>query len=155
MEMLFSLSLPRDALTVPVARHLFASSLGDLGVEEGCIADLGLVLTEACTNVLRHARGAVGDYQVQVRIVNGEAVIKVGDTEGSFDPPAQGFDSASETAEGGRGLGLMHVLVDELDFISSPNGGTVVQLTKELELKPDSVLRRIEERTSGAGAFRT
>src|SRR5258707_12755 len=51
----FCLVFPRESLSVPVMRRVLGDTLRSLGVDERCISDLLLAVTEACTNVLRHA----------------------------------------------------------------------------------------------------
>src|SRR5690348_14385799 len=45
---------PREALSVPVMRHMLGDALRGLGAEDDGLADLLLAVTEACTNVVRH-----------------------------------------------------------------------------------------------------
>ena len=56
----FCLVFPRESLSVPVMRRVLGDTLTRLGVDESCINDLLLAVTEACTNVLRHAGPAAG-----------------------------------------------------------------------------------------------
>src|SRR6266568_4703937 len=58
----FCLVLPHETLSIPVMRRVLGDTLARLGLDEACISDLLLAVTEACTNVLRHAgpgRGTV------------------------------------------------------------------------------------------------
>jgi len=45
-------------------------------------------------------------------------------------------------AESGRGIKLMRALVDDLQFVSDKDSGTVVRLNKRLAVHPSSPLRR-------------
>jgi serine/threonine-protein kinase RsbW len=58
-----ALRLPRDASTVPLVRRMLAQALTTLGVADECRDDIGLILTEACANVVEHAWDA-DDYEV-------------------------------------------------------------------------------------------
>jgi serine/threonine-protein kinase RsbW len=113
-----------------------------LGVEATCIGDIELAVTEACTNVLKHVVGTDIQYEVAVEIDDSRCQIRVSDggAEGAFDHSPQGFTEADTGAESGRGIFLMRAMVDELNFISVPNDGTIVHLVKHLELEEDSVL---------------
>jgi serine/threonine-protein kinase RsbW len=131
MELTLALILPRDEQTVPVARHIVRNAMQLAGVEESCIYDIELALSEASTNVLLHSgRGA--QYVVRLNLHDRIGVIRVIDL-------GQGFDSANPIAteslleaEGGRGLGLMRVLVDRVGFTSRSERGTIVTLEKAL-----------------------
>ena len=54
VDVKFCLVFPREALSVPVMRHMLGDSLRALGAEDQGVADLLLAVTEACTNVVRH-----------------------------------------------------------------------------------------------------
>ena len=141
----FSLSLPRDGVSVPVVRHICRNALADLGVASGCISDIELALAEACTNVLKHAEGTGEEYEVTVEVVDQICDIRVIDTGAGFDHAGRAHDDVSATAESGRGIHLMQALVDSVDFISKPETGTVVHLQKTLDLSEASVIRRLAE----------
>lgn len=144
MEAVFTVSLPREKESVPMVRHVCRCALEDLGVEQGCIDEIELVVTEAATNVLKHADVREESYQVAVTIEGRSLTITVKDAGGGFNPAAVSFDGAEPYAEAGRGLQLMSVLVDKLEFVY--DGGTTVHLTKELRLKEDAVLAELTKR---------
>src|SRR2546430_7616707 len=54
VDVKFCLVFPREALSVPVARHVLGDTLRSLGADDQGVADLLLAVTEACTNVVRH-----------------------------------------------------------------------------------------------------
>ena len=138
MDIVFRLALPREAASVPVVRQLCRSSFRSLGIADDCSDDLELVVTEACTNVLKHASGRDA-YEVQVCLSGSSCEIQVKDTGGGFDHESHGLEEAQGTAEGGRGIHLMRVLVDRLQFVSA-DSGTMVHLQKTLSLRDDSPL---------------
>lgn len=130
VEINLGLLLPRDARTVPVARHICREALREMGVEGECTSDIEVALTEACTNVLDHADP--GDqYEVQLTLAEVQCVIRVVDQGPGFDIEAP-RTRADGRAEGGRGIALMEALVDTVKFESKPEAGTVVHLEKEL-----------------------
>lgn len=145
MELFFSLCLPREGVTVPVVRHLCRASLRNLGVEDDCVSDIELAVSEACSNVLKHGSGAEQQYEVTVSVDQRRARVTVSDTGGGFEVAGRGATVPDERAEGGRGLLLMRHLVDELHFITESREGTTLRLEKELVLEPDSVLGRLPE----------
>ncbi len=150
MEIHFSLCLPRDEESVPVVRHICRDALAELGVVRDCVGDVELAVTEACTNVLKHAAGTGDEYEVTFAIAEDDCVIRVIDSGAGFDHEAVDRETAAaDGAESGRGVFLMAALVDDLKFTSKPEVGTVVHLEKKLELTEDSVIRRLR-RTSGA-----
>lgn len=143
MVISFSLSLPRDELSVPLVRHICHDALIRVGVQDSCASDIELALTEACTNVLRHAEGTKDAYDVTVEFNDRCCEIRVIDSGAGFDHVGAGDAEAQGTAEGGRGIHLMRALVDKVQFVSKPLDGTVVHLEKTLELVPSSLLERM------------
>lgn len=131
MEIKLTLSLPRDAISIPVVRRICNQSLTVLGVSRECIGDVELALTEACANVLLHAC-ADDEYEILAGVDNETAVIEVVDRGGGFEPAAVVAGDAD--SEQGRGILLMRALMDDVQFsaVNGPNPGTRVQLTKHL-----------------------
>ena len=142
MHMALSLLLPRDELTVPVARHLTAGAMQQLGVDQSCASDIQVALTEACTNVILHA-GPGEEYEVAVEVDEDTCVIRIIDHGDGFDAGA--LQGADEGAESGRGVTLMDALVDQVVFESRPERGTIVHLEKTLSYDEASVVRRLRD----------
>ncbi|GAA2589919.1 hypothetical protein GCM10010411_23540 [Actinomadura fulvescens] len=147
--MLFSLELqlPRDAASVPVARGLLASSLEALGIDDIVQVDIELMLTEACTNVIRHAEA--GDaYAVQAMITNTHCVINVLDAGKGFDAEVAERERERDTGparEHGRGLLIMKALADDIRFQACPREGALVSMEKELRFKAGALGPRLAE----------
>lgn len=130
VEINMALLLPRDARTIPVARHICREALRELGVESECVGDIEVALTEACTNVLEHSDTG-NEYEVQVKLGESDCVIRVVDQGRGFDAEAP-ILPAADNSENGRGIALMHALVDRVQFESRPEEGTIVHLEKSL-----------------------
>jgi serine/threonine-protein kinase RsbW len=143
MEVSFELSLPRQEASVPVVRHLAREVLVNLGVDQECVDDVELALTEACSNVLKHAARQQDDYEVNISIDTVNGFFKICDTGGEFDVATIPPDPAATEAERGRGIALMNAVVEDLDIQSTPDTGTVVRFAKKLEFSSDSVVRQL------------
>lgn len=144
MEISLSLSLPRDEASVPFVRHVCGDALKQLGVDSDCVGDVEIAITEACTNVVKHSADAREEYNVKVLIDETSCHITVTDSGAGFDHEARSSAVADMSDESGRGIGLMHALVDKVKFISKPEDGTIVHLVKNLELGEDSLTHRLE-----------
>jgi anti-sigma regulatory factor (Ser/Thr protein kinase) len=81
----FCLVFPRESLSVPVMRRVLGDTLRRLGVDEASISDLLLAVTEACTNVLRHA-GPGRRYEVVAEVGRNRCLVEVLDSGRGFDP---------------------------------------------------------------------
>ena len=148
MEIAFKLTLPRDEVSVPVVRHISRDALLKLGVEETCVSDIELAVTEACTNVLNHADGTEDIYEVSFEINEEMAHIRIIDTGRGFEEGQ--IELSAESAESGRGIFLMKALVDDLKFVSEPEKGTVVHLVKKLTCNDASILHMLAARPDPA-----
>ena len=143
MEIKLTLALPRDELSVPVIRKTLTASLQVLGIDAEVISDIEIALTEACTNVLDHARGD-HEYEVSAGIDGTRCVIEVVDRGADhFDATMRGLGEAAGDAETGRGIQLMRALVDRVTFVNKPTDGTVVHLEKQLTWAPGAVIDRL------------
>jgi anti-sigma regulatory factor (Ser/Thr protein kinase) len=109
-------ALPQE---VGPARHSLAHWLEELAVPPDVAADLILAFGEACSNAVQHAyRGGEGTVSVQLRAWDGNLVLRVRDTGRWNDRPTP--------SEGGRGLALIHALVDDAHVHGTPYGTTVI-----------------------------
>ena len=141
LEVNLSLCLPRDELSVPVVRHICSFALEEVGVQDFCLDDITLALTEACTNVLDHAADGI-QYEVVISIDDSRCTIRVKDAGGGFDYTHAGEHPADVTAESGRGLRLIRELVDRVQFSSKPEEGMIVHLEKELQFDEGHPVRQ-------------
>jgi serine/threonine-protein kinase RsbW len=135
----YTLTLPAEVESVPTARSICQANLSLLLVSQPSIDDVGLALTEACANVVKHAGGH--RYQVRMSIEDDLCVIEVIDSGAGFDPDAVPAPDPEDLLSDGRGLLLMASLVDQLAFAPREGTtGTVVCLEKRLDLDPGSPL---------------
>jgi serine/threonine-protein kinase RsbW len=144
VEIKLTLALPRDELSVPVARQVLRKSLGVLGVDGDCVDDILVALTEACTNVLDHATDA-DEYELSAGIDDDICVIEVIDRGGGFDATDLGHADADHGAEEGRGIQLMRALVDKVRFEQNAEVGNVVRLEKRLDWDDASPIKALTE----------
>ena len=68
MKFVFVINLPRDASSIRFARKIVGSTMSQLGIDPDCVYDVEVAVTEACTNVLKHAQGARDDYEVELTV---------------------------------------------------------------------------------------
>jgi len=89
------------------------------------VYDLKLAVTEAVTNVIRHA--AVDSFEIEYRARSGIVEITVVDAGGGFEAadPAPGH-------EGGFGLAVIRSLVDEVVLDSASGGGTRLRMIRRV-----------------------
>lgn len=151
MHIQISLALPRDRASVSAVRRIVASAMAEVGVERSCAADVELALAEGCANVVRHAT-STDRYSVTFELNHEAARVTIADAGNGFEINGR-QRMAGALAEGGRGLALMRMLMDEADFRVQEGRGTRVLLTKQIVLSERSLLRREELGESGASEW--
>lgn len=122
-----SLKIPSRAEYVLLAR-LVVSQVGEMaGFEQHDVYDLKLAITEAATNVIRHA--AVDSFEIEYRALPGAVEITVRDTGEGFE--AEDF-TGDPGVDGGFGLAVIRSLVDEVVLESTAGGGTRLRMTRQI-----------------------
>lgn len=122
------LGLPRDARYMALLRTLTSRILVGVGTPSEALDDVCLAMTEACSNAVRHAAGAP-DYTVEIEVDIGGCEILVSDLGPGFERPVRWdhleADAGGIERESGRGLLLMHALVDDVDVLRREEGAAV------------------------------
>jgi len=100
--------------------------LRDFDVPAAAVDDVAVALSEACSNVIRHASGT-DEYGVRLSVSPTACEIEVRDLGPGIDRSlVEGADDLPvEIAENGRGLQLLQVLMDELQFVREDETTTV------------------------------
>jgi serine/threonine-protein kinase RsbW len=145
VQVSFQLSLPRDEASVPLTRRLIAQALEIVGVEADTISDVEIALSEACANVLRHAK--TGDlYEVRAGFNEDRAFLEIIDQGEGFDPDTKAPEGqlVGDEAESGRGVMLMRALMDKVRFESRQGDGNIVILEKRLQWRSDAPIEHLK-----------
>lgn len=133
-----TLSIPRDTATVPMTRKIVDAALIQWGVAADTRSDITIALSEACANAVQHARSPA-DYQVDAALRADRCIVEVIDFGAGFAPGAiaalkrGGRDVAARAdAEHGRGLQLIHALMDHIEITGTAGHGFTVHFEKIL-----------------------
>jgi serine/threonine-protein kinase RsbW len=111
------LTLPANAQNVVLIRHVTAAFAARERLPETLVEDLKLAVTEACTNVVRHAYASGAEGHVEVDIAAAPEAVHVAVTDGGLGlRPNPASDGA------GLGLPLMAALADSIEI--EPAGGS-------------------------------
>jgi anti-sigma regulatory factor (Ser/Thr protein kinase) len=86
VDVKFCLMFPREALSVPVMRHVLGDTLRKLGIDDDSVGDLLLAVTEACTNVLQHGGEGQHRYEVVASVSPDDCLLEVLDSGTGFRP---------------------------------------------------------------------
>lgn len=116
------LTVPARPENVALARHVLDALAKALAVPAPRVDDLRLAVTEAVTNVVRHAyEGREGPLEVVMRPREDELQVVVTDF-------GRGTGPSPDVAGPGLGMPLMAALADRLDVERLPGAGTRLEL---------------------------
>jgi serine/threonine-protein kinase RsbW len=118
------LTLPARPENVAVIRHVLGAFAEALRLPPGLIEDMRLAITEACTNVVRHAYhdGEPGPIDVVIR-PGGERLDLVVTDRG------RGIGPSPDVSGPGLGLPLIAALADSVDFRHAPSRGSRLSMS--------------------------
>jgi serine/threonine-protein kinase RsbW len=111
------LTLPARPENVAVVRHVLGALAEALRLPDGVVDDMRLAVTEACTNVVRHAYVDEGTIDVVVRPRGNVLEVVVSDT-------GRGIGPSPDTDGPGLGLPLIAALTDSLEVQRSLGAGS-------------------------------
>jgi anti-sigma regulatory factor (Ser/Thr protein kinase) len=111
------LTVPARPENVAVVRHVLGALAEALVLPPALIDDMRLAVTEACTNVVRHAYEGDGTIDVVVRPKGDELEVVVAD-EG------RGLGPSPDTAGPGLGLPLIAALADTVEIERGRSSGS-------------------------------
>jgi serine/threonine-protein kinase RsbW len=117
------LTLPARPVNVAVVRHVLGALAEALDLPPAVTADIRLAVTEACTNVVRHAYGdRAGDIDVVVRPRGRALEVIVADN-------GRGMGPSPDTSGPGLGLPLMAALADSLEIQGAATAGSRLMMS--------------------------
>ncbi len=130
------LQLPAKKSFLPAigqfVKNLFAA-FEELGDKEQLRYDLELIVSEACTNVIRHAypsQDNPGILQLKICYHPKKIQIEIVDFGPGFDPQEIEEPNFDDPREGGMGLFIIRQLSDRIEYQSQAQGN-VLRLEKD------------------------
>ena len=123
------LTLPARPENVAVVRHVLGALAESLGLPRAVREDMRLAVTEACTNVVRHAyhAGEPGPIDVVIR-PNGDKLDLIVSDQGA------GIGPSPDLAGPGLGLPLIAALADHVEIEHGPSRGS--RLAMSFQCRP-------------------
>ena len=114
------------------ARQWLTEHASAQGFSDKEVRNLGLAVSEACANVIKHAYGGRAGNPIELRLTIDERslTLKICDTGVEFDLEGYQPPDLSEPHEGGYGVFIIHSLMDEVEYDSSQERGTTLTLVK-------------------------
>src|ERR687893_211098 len=118
------LTLPARPENVSVIRYVLGAFAEALRLPDELVEDLRLAVTEACTNVVRHAYpiDQTGPVEISIHPLEESVSVVVSDL-------GRGIGTSSDTPGPGLGLPLIAAIADEVELHPVPGGGSRVAMT--------------------------
>lgn len=118
------LNLPARPENVAVVRHVLGAFAEALHLPIEIVEDMRLAVTEACTNVVRHAYDGADPGSLEIIIRPQGDVLDV-----IVSDHGRGIGPSPDTAGPGLGLPLIAALVDSLEIQHAPRAGSRLAMT--------------------------
>lgn len=161
MILRLSLDLPEDVTYIRTTRLLSRCLLQDIKVRLDIIRDVEMIVTELCSNVVRHAQSKDTHFLITLEYSKPQVVITVKDTGRGFSQedvlPVGTLrpDAGGGERYGGYGLALLEGLSDKLDFTVTEPQGTTVRVEKALHYETQGDADEAEARDQTGGGVVT
>jgi serine/threonine-protein kinase RsbW len=117
------LTLPARPENVAVVRHVLGAFAEALQLPDPVIEDMRLAVTEACTNVVRHAYadGEPGPVEILIRPEGNELLVVVTDQ-------GRGLGAGADSTGPGLGLPLIAALSHSFEIEQVPDNGARLRM---------------------------
>jgi serine/threonine-protein kinase RsbW len=118
------LTLPARPENVAVIRHVLGAFAEALRLPDALVHDLRLAVTEACTNVVRHAYpdGLPGPVEVSLQPAADAVNVVVADR-------GRGVGTSVDSSGPGLGLPLIAAIAEDVQLQPLPGGGSRLAMT--------------------------
>lgn len=102
------------------------------GFSDRQVHELSLVVSEACTNVIKHAYRGEPNYRIELHLAidDVQLVLSIRDSGVPFDHASYQPPDLDEPQEHGYGVFIIKSLVDEVRYETVDGSGTALRLVK-------------------------
>jgi serine/threonine-protein kinase RsbW len=147
------LILPATVRSLYSARMFVDAIAREAGFDDSEREAFDLAVTEAVSNAIRHGSPRGAENQVELSVCDEPArlVVTVRDEGEGFIPAAYTLPDPQSYADHGRGLYLIHALMDEVQY--SRDGGTTVRMVKTKKQRRDRSRSAPRERGAAGGTL--
>lgn len=127
-----SLILESRFEAIDLARRFARARAQDAGFDADDVSAIELALTEALSNVIRHAYDGHPDREIGLTVTVEDSLLRleVLDDGHPFDPEGYSPPDLSEPGRGGYGIMLIETLMDDVARERRPDGRTCLSLAK-------------------------
>ena len=129
------ITIPSEPGWIPQARSFVRKFTEEAGLPEDAAFEVLVAMEEAAVNACCHGRRGPepGEIKVSCGFEGDEVLVEVADEGPGFDVNEVDVDVLPDTlASDGRGIYIMHQLMDDVD-IQASSGGTVVRMRRRID----------------------
>jgi anti-sigma regulatory factor (Ser/Thr protein kinase) len=125
-------SIPSHPKYLPLVRSMVSEGAALAGFDRDLTARLLLAVTEAVTNVIRHAYGNRYDRRMDLEVRAEPHTLRLDLTDyGTYvDPKHIASRPLGEVRPGGLGVHLIRTTMDTVDYCRNAHGGTTLRMVK-------------------------
>jgi serine/threonine-protein kinase RsbW len=118
--------------SISEARRWLEDLTARTGFSEEDMGSLKLVISEACSNIIRHAYKGEGGHDIilSARVDDEKLALNIRDFGAKIDLSKYKEPSLDEPQEGGYGIYLMYRLMDSVEYDTSAEAGTTLIIVK-------------------------
>lgn len=124
--------MPSHPQYLPMVRAIVSESADLMGYDADLRTRILLAVTEAVTNVIRHAYGGVEDKPIDLEVWVGEDGMRLEliDYGRFIDPKHIASRPLEEVRPGGLGVHLIKTTMDRVEYRENAHGGTTLTMVK-------------------------
>lgn len=137
-EKVYELTTPSHTENLEPIRSFLATIAQKAGFDETAVMEIEIAVEEACVNAIKHAHknDAAKPLHLRITIDHQKLTVVVKDQGQGFDPKQiekrNAWELLAKPQPRGRGIPMMNMLMDEVDFAFENGRGTQVRLVKYL-----------------------
>jgi len=138
VEKVYELTTPSHTENLEMIRNFISHLAQKAGLNEMAVMEIEVAVEEACVNVIKHAHQSdeAKPLRLQIKIGKQNLTALVRDEGQGFDPKQLDEQNAQEVfakpQNGGRGILMMKMLMNEVYFGTGNGKGMQVRLVKHL-----------------------
>jgi serine/threonine-protein kinase RsbW len=121
------LVVPADLAELGRVRAFVRERAADAGFDSTALGEIGLAVTEAVSNVIRHAYNsdASQDVSVEVNVDEQDLIIEIIDQGHTPDGLPEGEPDLDDPGPGGYGVYLIRTVMDEVQWSRQARGNVL------------------------------
>lgn len=125
--------------SLSLIRRILCTCAPPQSLSHQVLNDIQLAVTEACTNVIKHAfhHDPTRKYGLQVQVTADRYLIQVIYHDPTFDPATIPVPDLQQAREGGLGVFLIRHIMDEVEYLVDAATGTVTLRMVKFLAAPD------------------